>query len=87
MPFDLIKSDRLELTPYFSVGAGVLQNNFADLNVGAGAYVKLKLLNNIGGSSVSVDLDGGTKFNLNIATGESKLKGFFDGSATLGLSF
>lgn len=83
VPFDLIKSDRLELTPYFSVGAGVLQNNFADLNVGAGAYVKLKLLNNIGGSSVSVDLDGGTKFNSEIATGKSLLKGFFDGAVTL----
>lgn len=85
VPFELTNSGRLELKPYFFVGAGVSQDNFKELNVGASANVKLKLLENIGGSRVSVGLeaDGGTKFNWEKETGESKLKGFFEGGVIL----
>jgi hypothetical protein len=85
VPFELINSGRLELKPYFFVGAGVSQDNFKELNVGGGANVKLKLFENIGGSSVSVSLeaDGGKKFIWEKETGESKLKGFFEGGVIL----
>jgi hypothetical protein len=85
VPFELTDSGRLELKPYFFVGAGVSQDNFKDLNAGGGANVKLKLFEDIGGSGVSVSLeaDGGGKFNWEKETGESKLKGFLEGGVIL----
>ena len=52
-----------------------------ELNVEAGANLILKLFENVGRSGVSVGLeaDGGTKFTWE-SNGESKLKGFFEGS-------
>jgi hypothetical protein len=81
----VVKTTRTELTPYFFVGAGMDQNHFKDLNTGASAKVKVKLLENVGGSGVSigVEADGGAKFNWDRETGQSMFKGFFEGGAVL----
>lgn len=77
VPFKLVDSQRLELKPYFFVGAGMEQNHFKDINAGAVASVKLKLLPNIGGSGVSLGLeaDGGVKYTHDVQGGEGKFKG------------
>ena len=87
VPFTLIQSRRLELKPWFFTGAGVTPHHFEGLNAGAGGTVKLRLLENIGGSGVSVgvEADGGVKFEWNRATGQTKTKGIFEGSVTVEL--
>jgi peptidoglycan hydrolase-like protein with peptidoglycan-binding domain len=85
LPYKLAPTRRLELKPYFFTGAGMKQNHFEGLNAGAGGSVKLRLLENIGGSgvSVAVEADGGVKYDWNRTTGETKIKGFFEGSVTV----
>jgi peptidoglycan hydrolase-like protein with peptidoglycan-binding domain len=85
VPYKLIDSGRVELKPYFFVGAGVNQDNFKELNAGAGGKLKLKLVEKIGSSGLSLGLeaDGGGKYNWDKSTGESKVKGFFDGGFVL----
>ena len=60
------------------------QNHFKELNAGGGTSVKLKLIQNTSGTvKLSVEADGGLKFNWDQPTGESKFKGFFEGAAVL----
>lgn len=85
LPYKLVPTRRLELKPYFFTGAGMKQSHFEGLNAGAGGSVKVRLLENIGGSgvSVSVEADGGVKYDWSRGTGETKIKGFFEGSVSV----
>ena len=89
LPFKLITTSRLELKPYFFVGAGVEQDNFKEINAGAVANLKLKLLPKIGGSGVSVGLeaDGGIKYKHDLTTGESKVKCVFESAVVIEVLF
>jgi hypothetical protein len=88
-PFKLVTTDRLELKPYFFVGAGGDQNHFKEINAGAVVNLKLKLLPNIGNSGVSVGLeaDGGVKYKHDLTTGESKVKGVIEGAVVIEVLF
>jgi hypothetical protein len=85
LPFEFKPTRRLELKPYFFVGAGVTQDHFKGLNAGGGAAVRLKLLDNIAGSGVglSLEADGGGKFQWDRDTGKTGVKGFFEGGFVL----
>lgn len=89
VPFEFIPTRRLELTPYFFVGGGVNQNNYIDLNVGAGSGVKLKLIENLGNSGVGVSLsaDGGVKYKFDREENKGEFKGFFEGGVVVGGTF
>jgi peptidoglycan hydrolase-like protein with peptidoglycan-binding domain len=88
VPFNLVETPRFELKPYFFTGGGVNQNHFKDLNAGASASVKLKLIENTAGTiKLSVEADGGLKFNWDVPKGESGFKGFFEGTAVLEARF
>ena len=83
VPFKLIKTDRVELKPYFFVGGGVQQNHFTNLNVGAGTKFTLKLFDLGRGVSVGVEADGGVKYLHDLEKSEGKLKGYGEGSVVL----
>ncbi len=85
LPFKLIKTDRLELKPYFFVGGGVEQTHFKDLNLGGGAKLTLKLFKDIGGTGISVGLeaDGGLKYSHDLDKGVGKLKGYGEGTVVI----
>ncbi|MEZ0469095.1 peptidoglycan-binding domain-containing protein [Luteimonas salinilitoris] len=89
MPFKLDKGGRLELAPYFSVGSGMKQGNYRDLNLGGGASLKLKLLDNIGGQgpSLSLSADGALKSNHVFEAGEHTSKGIFQQNLSIQLMF
>ncbi len=87
LPFKLVDSRRFELKPYFFVGAGVNQDNYKELNAGAGSSVKVKLLEIGKAVRISVEADGGIKFNHDRASGEGKVKGFLEGGFVLEFPF
>jgi hypothetical protein len=89
VPFKLLKTDRLELKPYFFVGGGVEQNHFKDINIGAGSKLKLKLVKDPFGSesSISVEADGGVKYKHDFEKNEGKIKGYVETSVVLTIPF
>lgn len=89
VPFKLNPLPRLELKPYFFVGGGVKQDNYVDLNLGAGGSVKLKLLKNLGGTGVGVSLsaDGGVKYKWDREENKGQFKGFLEGGVVIGGEF
>jgi hypothetical protein len=89
VPYTFTPTRRLELTPYFFVGGGVQANNYVDLNVGGGAAVKLKLIDNIArtGVELSLSADGGVKFKYDREENKSALNGFLEGGVILERKF
>ena len=89
LPFKLIKTNRLELKPYFFVGGGVSQDRFKDVNTGGGAKLTLKILRDIGGTgtSLSLEADGGAKYQHDLEKNEGKFKGYMEGAAVLTVPF
>jgi len=80
VPFELINTKRVELSPYFYVGAGMSQNHFKDVNAGGGASLKLKLFRNLfkRGLGLSFEADGGVKFQYDQPTGKFDAKGYLE---------
>ena len=89
VPFKLFKTDRLELKPYFFVGAGVGQDAFKDVNAGAGSQLTLKLFKDIGvaGASLGLEADGGLKYKHDLEKNEGKIKGFFESTVVFTVPF
>ncbi len=85
LPFEFKPTRRLELKPYFFTGFGVSQDHFKDLNAGGGAAVRLKLIENLAGSGVglSLEADGGAKFQWDRDTGKTGVKGYFEAGLVL----
>ena len=82
-PFKLIQTNRLELKPYFFVGAGMKQDGFSDLNAGAAANLRLKLLDLNQRLSLSVEADGGVKYNYDVQEAKGGFKGILEGGVIL----
>ncbi len=89
VPFKLVKTDRLELKPYFFVGGGVEQNHFKDINAGGGSKLVLKLVRDLGGTgtSISFEADGGVKYKHDFEKNEGKIKGYLDSTVVLTVPF
>lgn len=89
VPFKLLKTDLLELKPYFFVGGGVDQNNFKDINVGGGSKLSLKLVKDLGGTgtSLSFEADGGVKYKHDFDKNQGKVKGYVDANVVLTVPF
>jgi len=74
------------LTPYFFTGAGIEQHGFGKLNAGAGAALKVKLLELPSHPylpTISLSADGGYKYDINLSKRKLKGKGFFTGTVGL----
>jgi hypothetical protein len=82
-PFRLIDTNRLEIKPYFFVGAGMKQDGFSDLNAGAAANLKLKLFDFNQRLSIAVEADGGVKYNYDVPAAKGGFKGILEGGVTL----
>jgi hypothetical protein len=81
VPFKLIDTSRFELKPYFFAGAGVRQDGFSDLNVGAAAGLKLNLIDlGRNGLRLGLEADGGVKYLQDIDKGSGKFKGILEGA-------
>lgn len=87
LPLEYQVNRRITLTPYFFAGAGVSQDHFKDLNLGAGAALKLKLLETRGGWTLGVEADGGMKFQFDPHAGKAEAKGFLDLMFMAGVRF
>lgn len=84
VPYTLIETERLELTPYFFLGAGVKKDGFSELNTGAAANLKLKLFElGRSGISVGVEADAGVKYLHDVPKAEGKFKGVLEGGLIL----
>jgi hypothetical protein len=88
-PFEIKIGQRVELTPYFYAGAGMSQNHFKDLNAGAGASLKFRMLRNIFGTGLglSLEADGGAKFMYDHSSGKFEAKRYLDLMMLLDLQF
>jgi hypothetical protein len=89
VPFKLVKTERLELKPYFFVGGGVDQHRFKDVNAGAGAKLQLKLVKDPfgAGSSLTLEADGGVKYKHDFEKNEGKVKGYAEVGVVLAVPF
>jgi hypothetical protein len=83
VPFKLLDTNRLEIKPYFFVGTGMKQDGFSDLNAGAAANLKLKLFDFNRRFSLSVEADGGVKYNYDIPEAKGAFKGILEGGVIL----
>jgi hypothetical protein len=82
IPFKIHKkNDYVEFKPYFSVGAGIEQYHFSDVNAAAGASLRVFIFRDllIPGSTLGVEADGGAKYKHSLEKNEGELKGFFTG--------
>jgi peptidoglycan hydrolase-like protein with peptidoglycan-binding domain len=85
LPLPPLTVGPVEFNPYFSAGAGVNQTHFKELNLGANANIKMKLLNLGGRARVVLEADGGVKFNYDAKKDEGEVKGVF--TMGVGLEF
>ncbi|MBZ5620255.1 MAG: peptidoglycan-binding protein [Acidobacteriia bacterium] len=83
LPFRLIETNRLEIKPYFFVGAGMKQDGFSDLNTGAAANLRLKLFDFNQRLSLAVEADGGVKYNYDVKEAKGGFKGILEGGVIL----
>jgi hypothetical protein len=83
VPFKLLDTNRLEIKPYFFVGAGMKQDGFSDLNTGAAANLRLKLFDFNQRLSLALEADGGVKYNYDVQEAKGGFKGILEGGVIL----
>lgn len=83
VPFTLLETNRLEIKPYFLVGAGVKQDGFSELNAGAAVNLRLKLFDFNQRLSLAIEGDGGVKYNYDVPEATGGFKGILEGAVIL----
>lgn len=86
-PITELRSRRIELTPYFFTGGGVEKNHYKEMNVGAGAKIRLKLIEFGPSLTFALQADGGAKAIFKNDTGQAEFKGFFTTGLIVGGEF
>jgi peptidoglycan hydrolase-like protein with peptidoglycan-binding domain len=89
LPIEIIKTPRFEFEPYFFVGAGMKQEGFKELSVGAALNPKFIVSKDLfrSGFSLEAEAVGGPMYVHDLDENSGKFKFFFESSLILTRSF